>query len=526
MLTLRGYQSDVIDEITTAAAGGARRIILVAPTGSGKTCIASKIISHAVSTGHRVLFLAHRRELVSQASEKLTEICVDNSVLMSGEPYDPTLPVIVSSLQTLHAWAIRRRKVSLPKADLVIFDEVHHLFTSGTWQKILDAYPTAHILGLTATPINRRGEGMEHCADAMVKCPTIQELTDLGFLVPARYFCPTIPDLAKIRIQAGDYNAGQLEERMDQPNLIGDILENWSRICPNRKTLVFASGVKHSIHIAEGFRSIGIKAEHIDGNTPSVERDSIVRRFKDGDIQVLSNCSVFTEGFDCPEAAALVFARPTKSLLLYLQVAGRVLRPYPGKENCIIIDHAGVYYEHGPVSQDWPWKLEYGEQKTISGEMKSKKKKERVDITCVKCKCVFQGRIDCPSCGERVAIKGKYVETYEAYLTELDAINNPAPVDKMKYYLMLRGYAKSKGKNENAAYYQFLSKFGHKPKWSWRSIPAIEPNYEVQSWIRSRNIAYAQAKKKVYKSSNPVSSPDYKMPNVPVYIQDSFGSGG
>lgn len=516
MIELRPYQSKVIDAITSEAITH-RRIILVAPCGAGKTVIASKIIQHASLSGKRVLFLAHRRELVAQASEKLMSMCVDNSILMATEPYDTTLPVCVSSLQTLYARGISRKKIEMPKADLVIFDEAQHLLTSNTWQKILAAYPDAYVLGLTATPINRSGGGMEHAFDVMVKCPTIQELTDQGFLVPARYFCPSIPDLAKIKIQAGDYNAGQLEERMDNPKLIGDILENWSRICPDKKTIVFASGVKHSIHIAEGFRSIGVKAEHIDGNTPSLERDEIVRRFKNGDVQVLSNCAVLNEGFDCPEASALVFARPTKSLLLYLQVAGRVLRPFQGKADCIIIDHAGVFYEHGPVAQDWDWQLTYGENKTVSGSMKAKTKKKRVDITCVKCKCVFQGRIDCPSCGERVKIGGKDVDSYEGYLLELDAQNAPKQVDKLSFYLMLRGYAAEKGKNENAAYYQFLRKFGTKPPWAWKSMQPLAPSLEVLSWIRHNNIAYAKTMKQKFRHTNPVADPGYIMPG-----SDSF----
>ena len=222
-MELRPYQTTAIDDITTAAANGARRIISVLPCGSGKTCIAAKIMAHSISSGQRVLFLAHRRELVWQTIEKLKSFGVEGSVLIPGEPYDPSSLACVASIQTLHARAMRRKTMSMPRADLVICDEFAHAFSSGSWQKILAEYPTAFILGLTATPINRRGEGMGHCADAMVVGPSIQNLIDLGHLVKPKYFCPSLPDLQKIKIQAGDYVPGQLEKRMDNPKLIGDI---------------------------------------------------------------------------------------------------------------------------------------------------------------------------------------------------------------------------------------------------------------------------------------------------------------
>lgn len=496
MIELRDFQVQAIDDLTTEAAQGKRRLLLVAPTGSGKTIIASKIIGHARSNGHKVLFLAHRRELVSQASEKLTRMGIDHGIMMSGEPYDPTHGVVVSSLQTLHAWTIRRQKESLPPADLVVFDECHHLFSSSTWQRIVESYPQSHVLGLTATPINRRGEGMQHCFDAMVKAPSISQLTNHGFLVPARYFVPSTPDLAKIRIQAGDYNEAQLAERMDQPKLIGDIVENWVRICPDRKTLGFATGIKHSIHLAEAFRSIGVRAAHIDGNTPSEERDRIVRDFKEGDLQQLWNCAVFTEGFDCPEATALVFARPTKSLGLYLQVAGRVLRPSQGKRDCVIVDHAGVYAEHGPVAQEWPWELEYGEKKTIGEMMRSRRENKRVDLTCSRCKMVFSGSLTCPNCGERISIKGRHMETWEAYLQELDADEQerkPILADRNTWCAMLLHYARARGKKDGFAWYKCQEKFGSAPR-DWKRLTPIAPSVEVLSWIRSRNIAYAKAR--------------------------------
>src|SRR3990167_2073053 len=151
-------------------------------------------------------------------------------------------------------------------------------------------------------------------------CPSIKSLTAAGYLVPAVYFAPSIPDLKGIKVQAGDYVEKQLEERMDRPKLVGDVVENWARVCPDRKTLVFASGIKHSIHLTEAFNAVGVKAEHVDGKTPAEERAAIIKRFAEGATRVMSSCGVFIEGFDEPSASALIFARPTRSLMLALQI--------------------------------------------------------------------------------------------------------------------------------------------------------------------------------------------------------------
>lgn len=487
-IVLRDFQHTAIDDLTTAAAHGKTRLLLQAPTGSGKTIIASRIISHAESNGKRVLFLAHRRELVSQCAEKLYRFGVTAGVIMSGEPWDPTRMVNVASIQTLHAWAVRRKKIEMPPADLVVIDESHHYNSSKTWQDIVGAYRDSFILGMTATPINRRGRGLGHYFDEMIRCPTIQELTDQGFLVPARYCVPAIPDLQGLKVVAGDYVESQLDDRMNTPKLIGDICENWSLRAKDRQTLVFASGVKHSIHLAQAFNAIGVKAAHVDGSTPSPERDEIVRAFTRGDIQVLSNCAVFTEGTDIPSASCLVFARPTKSLLLYLQVAGRVLRTHPGKSDCLILDHAGVFYEHGRVNQDWEWRLDYGDG-DVAKSTSSKKKRAR-EITCENCKEVFTGRIDCPACGTRVKLNGKEVQTWPGYLQEIDEIENPK-LDEKSWYQQFLGYARDTGKKPGFAYFKFLDRFdGKKPPYSWRELEPMTPGIEVSAWIKKQTRLY------------------------------------
>lgn len=489
----RDYQLQAIDDLTMAAAAGKRRLLLQAACGSGKTVIASKIINHAVSNGKKVLFLAHRREIVNQTVDKLESFGVHAGVIMAGDGWDKSQLVQVASISTLHSWCIRRKNESLPKADLIVCDESHHLSSSGSWKDLVNCYPDSLLLGMTATPCNRRGKGMGHFFDAMIRCPSIRELTEQGYLVPARYYAPSIPDLRGIKVQAGDYVEKQLEERLDKPKLVGDVVENWARICPDRKTMCFASGIKHSKHLVEVFNSIGVKAAHVDGTTPPEERAAAVNGFSSGDIRVLSNCSVFTEGTDIPAASSLIFARPTKSLLLYLQVAGRVLRPFPEKKDCLVLDHGGVVYEHGPIDQDWDWQLDYGD-----GDIRTKMlgtHKPPKEITCLNCKCVYWKKLCCPECGWKPTVQGKDVQTYPGYLHALDEIEQEKnKVDEKSWYLQMRGYCRSKGKKDGLAFYIFQDKFSRKPPWGWRDLEPIEPGYEVLSYIRSRNIRWAKSR--------------------------------
>lgn len=514
-IELRSYQHEAIDDLTTAAGNGAKRLLLQAPCGAGKTIIAAQIMNSATSSGHRVLFLAHRRELVLQCAAKLEQLGIYCGIIMAGDEWDTSHLVDVASIQTYGSW-LKRQKIGIRPVDLIIIDEAHHLSSSKSWQAIIEKYPQALMLGMTATPINMTGKGMAGWFDEMIKCPSIANLIEQNHLVPAKYYVPSIPDLRKVRVVAGDYVKDELEKVMDVPQLIGDICENWSRICPTRKTLVFASGVRHSLAIVDAFRAIGIKAAHVDGTTPKEERDEILRNFTDGETQVLSNCAVFTEGTDIPAASCLVFARPTKSLLLYLQVAGRVLRPYKNKQDAIILDHAGVVYEHGPIEQDWDWRLQYG--KKGSARPASARLTLKRPITCLKCKCVYYRRLDCPECHWKPTMQGKVIETYDAYLQALDDLEygkQKTPILPVNWYRQFVHWANSKGYAHGWAYHKFIEKFKYKPDKSWQYLDPMEPELEVRSWIRHIQIKYAMSKRREGRDPNQPVAWKQKYDNYP-----------
>ena len=329
MTALRPYQNDVIAEFQKRVEEGVRRIILVAPTGSGKTLVASELIKRAVAEYKRVLFIAHRDELLTQARDKLRDFGVIAGIIKAGRDKDarPQALVQVAGIQTLHARAVRAKSIELPSAEVVFFDEAHHI-RARTYQALVDSYPNAIIVGLTATPCRGDGRGLGNVFEAMIECPQINKLIELKYLVPLRIFAPPPPDLRGVKVEStGDYNIGQLSDRMDTDQLVGDFVEHLLKHAQQRRTIAFAVDIKHSVHIVNELLKSGVKAEHVDGGTPQADREAIIARLASGETQVVSNVGIFTEGFDLPDIGCIALVRPTRSLGLFRQMIGRGLRP-------------------------------------------------------------------------------------------------------------------------------------------------------------------------------------------------------
>lgn len=360
---------------------GDGRFLLGDFTVTHNTVIASHIIECSVGLGNRILFLAHRRELITQAFKK-----VIGCTCRPGYEHDSLLPnpdcrgdgmdrrsvgvvmahdrrrnpgavVQVASIDTL-------RNRARPPADLIIVDEAHRSLAA-TYRIILEAYPEAAIIGLTATPYraDRRGLGEEY--DELVVVSSVRELIAQGALVQPRVFtvpAKDLPDLSRVRIKGNDYDPTQLSAAVDRKELVGNIVEHWQRLASDRLTVVFAASVEHSKHIAAQFKAAGVAAEHLDGMTPTEERDAILARLECGETRVVVNYGVLVEGWDQPSVKCAILARPTKSKGAYLQMAGRILRPYMGLD-ALILDHAGCTLEHGFVEDDREFTLEAAPKK-------------------------------------------------------------------------------------------------------------------------------------------------------------------
>ncbi|ODR98066.1 hypothetical protein AUC68_11240 [Methyloceanibacter methanicus] len=476
---LRPYQSYVVDEALRHA-----RPLIVAPTGSGKTVIASEIIARA--TDRHVLFLAHRRELILQAQQHLAGFGVFAGVILAGEPRNPTRRVQVASVQTLWARCVRG-SADLPPADFVFIDEAHHV-TARTYQRLIASYPDATIIGLTATPCRRDGRGLGGTFDALVECPQVHELVRDGHLVPARVFAPARPDLKGVKTRGGDYVESQLAARVDRPDLIGDVVQQWLRLAERRGTVVFATSVGHSIHLRDEFVRAGVRACHLDGATPKPERDEIVGALRDGRIEAVTNCAVLTEGWDCPEVSCCVLARPTKSLGLYRQMVGRVLRPAPGKTDAIVLDHSGAVFSHGLPSDPIKWSLG-PDHRAVSRVQEQRNRSDRALLTCTSCGAVRTGGKPCPECGFLPTRRAEQVTNRDGDLVRVGAAARRAsPEEKAEWHAALTWVADRRGYKPGWIGHKYKEKFGTWPP--RRTVEPAPPSPEVLAWIRAGQLRY------------------------------------
>jgi len=384
-MQLRGYQQQAIDDLRNAYRAGCRAPLLCLPTGGGKTIIFSAIAQSAVGRGRQVLILVHRRELLHQASRKLTNIGLDYGLIAAGIPATDH-PVRIASVQTL----VRR----LPRMDwqpsLIIIDEAHHA-SAGQWSRILDKWPNAFRLGVTATPCRLSGAGLGTAFDQLVLGPSVSNLISAGFLSPARIYAPpVIADLTGLRRRAGDYAADQAATAMDRPTVTGDAIAHYQRLAPGQRAIAFCCSIDHASHVAASFNAAGISAATLLGNTP--DRDVVVAAFDAGSVQILVTVDVVSEGFDIPAASCAILLRPTQSLGLYLQQVGRVLRPAPDKDHALVLDHVGNVHRHGFPDDHREWNLAEGAPRAAGAAAPSVR-------TCPECFAAFKPAPQCPVCG-------------------------------------------------------------------------------------------------------------------------------
>lgn len=503
MFVLRDYQDTILDEVRDAIRAGFRKILIVVPTGGGKTVIAAQMVKLAADKLRRSMFLAHRRELIYQCARKLVAFGVDHGILMAGEyPYGAA-DCQVASIQTVAARCLTTDKLPLPNSDIVIVDEAHRSLAP-TYLTLINHYGEEVVIGLTATPIRSDGKGLGHVYDYMVVGPTIRWMIDHGHLVEPVHFAPTIPDLTGVPIKGGDYDPVALQAKMNKRALVGDIVEQWFRLASDRPTIAFASGVKHSINITDEFRKAGIRAAHIDGDTHLDDRKQIIRGLHNGDVQVVSNYAVLTEGFDEPKLSACILARATKNLGVFIQMGGRTLRPDEGKTDSRIIDHSGNVYEHGFLTDEHQWILEEGKALTKNNADRQLELDERQPITCVKCATVYTGQRICPHCGHEPVKRGKHLESRSGDLMEVRWEKRRtakkkvfSATEKEEWFNMFIQYGRDKGYSnpEGWAAHKYKGKFKEWPDRDF-SRDGEEPSAVVLAYIRSRNIAYAKAREK------------------------------
>jgi superfamily II DNA or RNA helicase len=366
-VSLRPYQDRAIAGLRASYARGKRSPCLVLPTGAGKTVVAASIIRSATERGRRVLFLAHREELISQSVNKLEQAGVtDIRVIQASRQLGrPSSPVCVASIPTLTKWIDR-----MPTADLVVFDECHHTIAR-TWQDIARAYPAAHLLGLTATPQRGDGKPLGDVFDDLVVGATVRELTDLGHLVPCQVWSPP--------------------QRLDARELALSPVQAYQQHGQDRRCVVFTSTVEHADRLMAEFVAGGVTCDVVHGGLPKAERKRRLDDLASGALRVVVNVHVLTEGWDCPAVAVCILARKPVHVGTYLQMVGRVLRPAQGKDHALLLDLCGSSLEHGPPDFDRTYSLD-GEGISTAGREAIRQ--------CPYCGAVFAatGQTTCPQC--------------------------------------------------------------------------------------------------------------------------------
>lgn len=342
MIELRTYQQTLHDNIRASMERGNRSPLAVSPCGSGKTVLFCDYAKKVSARGKRTMILSHREELVEQISDTLTAFGLDHSFIAAGRRFRPDVLTQVASIATLGR---RLGDPSIITPDLIIPDEAHHS-VAGTWKRVFDHYPTVRRIGVTATACRLSGEPLGSVYDDIIMGPTYPELLAQGALSPYVVIAPPVLDFADLRPnRSGDFDQKAVKKAR-KPTVVGDAVDQYVKHAAGKRAVVFEVSVEEAKNTAQRFSAAGFRAACIDGGMDKRDRKELVQMFRDGYIDILTTCDLVSEGFDLPAIEVAICLRPTASLSLWIQQFGRALRPYPGKECAIILDHAGNTMRH------------------------------------------------------------------------------------------------------------------------------------------------------------------------------------
>ena len=347
-----------------------RSVMAQMPTGTGKTYLLTAAIDSFVedNPNTKVWIVAHRKELVSQIEETIKKFYSYSS------SKNKSLLVSVKAMSI--QWLSRHYNEIEEEPGMIVIDEAHHALAK-TYKEMWEMFPEAKFLGLTATPYRLNGKGFTDLFDVLVQSWSVPEFISKGRLATYDFVSiksdgvtQRLIDSLQKRGADGDYQNKEMDMLLNKRPSIERLYQSFEEYGKDRKGIVYAINISHAKKIMELYQEHGIKAVAIDSKTPAAERQADIEAFKKGDIQVLVNVDIFSEGFDCPDVEFVQLARPTLSLAKYLQMVGRGLRVAKGKKNCVIIDNVGLYRVFGLPSQVWNWKA------TFEGRLKYSRKKE------------------------------------------------------------------------------------------------------------------------------------------------------
>lgn len=475
------HQVEALARLRASLGSGHRRPMLQAPTGAGKTKLASTVVNGALAKGKRLTFVVPALSLIDQTVEAFWADGIrDVGVIQSNHHLtDWGKPVQVASVQTL-----QRR--GLPNSDIVVIDEAHRWFDLyGRWMAD-PAWAKVPFVGLSATPWTR---GLGKHYDDLIIAATTSGLIEGGYLSPFRVFAPSHPDLSGVRTVAGDYHEGDLSGAMNQSPLVADVVETWRRLGGNEPTLVFAVDRAHAKHLQQQFAAAGISTGYIDAYTDAADREAVRRAFHDGTTKVVCNVGCLTTGVDW-DVRCIVLARPTKSEMLFVQIVGRGLRTAAGKQHLTILDHSDTHLRLGFVTDIHHDRLDDGR------ERQAKKPGEAVRLPkeCSNCSYLKPPKVACcPNCGFKAQVRSD-VETVDGDLVELsERRRKPTMAEKQHWYSMLLHVQSVRGYKRGWAANAYRAKYSVWP--NGLSEATAEPTPDVWGFVQHQLIRFAKGKR-------------------------------
>lgn len=465
-MKLRDYQIRSVQEIFDHFHKGNKAVILYAQTGAGKSQIAAYLANDCLKHNFPCVMIVRGRELVKNLSNRLNKYSVPHSVYMAGSNrYDPGKLIQICSVDTLNS------RSRFPYADqecLVILDEQHR-----NYDPIYESYKSAFFLGLSGTPFNTSQNKNYN----EVVCPIMGfELRDSGYLVPEITYVPHLVDTSDIKIVAGDFKRDQLEQLMSESTVVGNIVDDYIKYGEMRPAICFAVSIEHSKRLMDSFNKRGIRAIHCDASSTEEERTYAKFALENNKIDVLVNVDIFSVGFDCPIVSCIILARPTWSLIWYLQAVGRGLRSAPGKKNCIVLDNAGNIFRHGG-----PYKIRevdlYADPKARARRVLDESVKN-----CSNCFIIMLSvDLKCSHCGHVQEIKKKKLKEKSGELI----IFNESPIEAKErkkrecklHYQKLEWVRKQKKFHENWTFNNLEKKFDKETIWSLNSVARVPDRF-------------------------------------------------
>jgi len=433
-MPLRDYQLSLIHQLRSSFKSY-NRILTVLPTGAGKTEIFCEIASRIRSNGKSVQVLVHRRELLQQTP-------------------DP-------SVTTIQSW-------KPDKTDIIIVDEAHHVCAK-TWLEKLSNCRC--ILGFTATPQRLDGSGLNVLFDNMVIGLNTRELIKKGWLSTYKVFSPPGgPNVKSVHLKHGDYNRKELTQAVCEPGVVAAAVKNWQHFAEGRQTIAFCASLAHMNLIAKKLRKAGISCDTVDGRLPKTKRDSVIQRFRSGEIKILLSVDLISEGFDVPTCDCVLLLRPTRSLCLHLQQVGRALRP--SNQHAVILDAAGNSERHGLPDDDRYWSLE--------GVTKQKTNTRIAIRNCPNCYAAHKPHLKvCPYCGFIHSVESRIPSEKDILLEEIDQ-KSAHKIKSFEYRQMLKrqvDQARTEAELQHIAHQR-----GYKPGWVYKVLQArLEAKSKAQS---------------------------------------------